>query len=160
KEVSKEDLNIDLVRNVAYIAYLKRQPSDSIDLYQMLLKIKPEDETLQHDYGYPLSQVHQDEAIKLYKKLMQNFPGNPSHEYYLGITYIRLRNYEEAFAHLMNAIKAGFKEKEMFNSGKMSSLPKVYIQQLVTEYNNMHPNEKQYYVNYSPSAQVSGQGRP
>ncbi len=146
KEVKKEELNLLLIRNVAYIANRKGNQADSLSLYESLLQIAPNDAVLRHDYGYVLLWTNASKAKKVYEDLMREYPSNPIHEFYLGIANIHLKDFKGGFTHLKSAIKAGYNEDDMFDKPEMKNLfvvnPSGY-RELKEEYNKLQDQSRQ-----------------
>lgn len=146
KEVKKEDLNLMLIRNVAYIANWKGNIWESLSLYEFLLQIAPNDAVLRHDYGYVLLRTDPSKAKKVYADLMRDYPGVASHEFYLGIADIDLKDFKSGFTHLKSAIKAGYEEDGIFNKPEMKSLLEVNpsgYRELKDEYNKLQDQSRQ-----------------
>jgi len=105
------------------MAYMKLNKYDkAAEIFEQLLKLNPNDATVHMNYGIALNNVgialqaegkadegakkltlseeHLREAIKLNKS-------NPVAHYYLGVTLIRLKHYDEARAELETSVKSG-----------------------------------------------------
>lgn len=74
-EVKSEDLDRNLVKNAAYIVYLKCDKMDSLELYKAIIAKIPDNPKIIEHYTFVLVSVNPQEAINESNRLINKYPG-------------------------------------------------------------------------------------
>lgn len=112
-EAKKEDLNLPLIRNIAYIVGRIGSPQDSLSLYDFLIEKNPGDPDMVNNKGLVLFSADPAEAKKLYAGLMNESPGRTLYRYNYAISNLYLDNYDDAVKDLAIAFRQGYRDPGM-----------------------------------------------
>jgi tetratricopeptide (TPR) repeat protein len=107
-EVKREDMNLALLRNVAFILSDKGNVQDSLAIYDSLIEIAPNDYTFRNDRAVLLLDTDPSKAKKEYESLLNDFPGFPVFRYNLALADILLDNFDDSIKGFRKAIDDGY----------------------------------------------------
>ncbi|HTY25946.1 MAG TPA: hypothetical protein VMC85_22650 [Desulfomonilaceae bacterium] len=126
EEVPKEELNLLLVSNIAWIGFRKGTLADSFSIYKSLVCKYPRHPSIHADYGYALLDTNPGEAKNIYDELVKQYPGEPSYRYCRAVAYIKTEppEFDKAVADWTNCLDAGYMDDQMLDDIKPLSINK------------------------------------
>jgi tetratricopeptide (TPR) repeat protein len=101
--------NVDALSQLALVYDGMGRYAESDSLYDIAIRIAPDNDLLLNNYGYSLAErgTRLDEALEMATKAVQAQPENPSYLDTLGWIYFQLGRYSEAERYVREAIEKG-----------------------------------------------------
>jgi tetratricopeptide (TPR) repeat protein len=101
--------NADIVAQLALVYDGLRRYSDSDSLYEMVLRLEPNNHLALNNYGYSLAERNQqlERALAMSTRAVEAQPDNPSYLDTIGWIYYRLGDYTRALEFVAKAVEKG-----------------------------------------------------
>jgi tetratricopeptide (TPR) repeat protein len=101
--------NVDALSQLALVYDGMGRYTESDSLYDMAVRMAPDNDLLLNNYGYSLAErgIRLDEALEMATKAVKAQPENPSYLDTIGWVYYRLGRYREAERYVRDAIEKG-----------------------------------------------------